>query len=219
MLPLPLGAANPQISVVLPTFNRAAFLERATASVLAQTFHDFELLIVDDGSSDGTFSVAEKFVARHPNVRYLRHANRKLGFSRNVGIQASVGSLVAFLDSDDEYKPEYLASRQEFLADHPEVALVQGGFHVNGNPEVVDYFDPTRRVSIYDCVVGPTFFGRRELFFELGGFHDIAYGEDTDFWARASKKARTVTLQEPILYLKHETAGSIIASALQNQRG
>jgi glycosyltransferase involved in cell wall biosynthesis len=219
--PLPVsGHAPPEISVVLPTFNRASDLDRAIASVRAQTFTGFELLIVDDGSSDGTFQVAAAHVRADPRVRYLHHANRKLGFSRNVGIQASVGRYLAFLDSDDTYRPGYLASRRTYCQSHPDVDLIQGGFVVEGNPnpEVVDYFDSTRRVSLYDCVVGPTFFGKREVFWALAGFQDIAYGEDTDFWARASQRFRVETVKSPVEYVKYETPDSITAEALRRQK-
>src|SRR5689334_6850738 len=102
------GQANPLVSVVIPAFNRAFILPEALDSVLAQTWKDFEVLVVDDGSTDNTEEVLEPYVARH-GVRFLRQANQGPAAARNRGIEAARGKYVAFLDSDDLWLPIKLA--------------------------------------------------------------------------------------------------------------
>ena len=96
-----------KVSVLIPTYNRAYIISDALDSVLKQTYRDFEIIIVDDGSSDGTRDVVEGF--RSEKIRYLRHAlNRGCSAAYNTGISAAEGELVAFLDSDDIWKGDYL---------------------------------------------------------------------------------------------------------------
>ena len=110
----------PEVSVVIPTYNRARFLVGAVQSVLEQTFADFELLVVDDGSTDGTRQVLEKFAEK---IRYIYQDNSGVSAARNAGISAARGKWVAFLDSDDEWKPDYLARQIEHLAKAPGVCM------------------------------------------------------------------------------------------------
>ena len=100
-------SSSPQVSVVIPTYNRASVLGRAITSVLNQTFHDLECIIVDDGSTDQTTQVVAGF--EDPRLRLLRlPVNRGVGHARNVGIQSARGELIAFLDSDDEWLSQKL---------------------------------------------------------------------------------------------------------------
>jgi glycosyltransferase involved in cell wall biosynthesis len=99
-----LTPSSPQVSVVIPTYNRATVLGRAVTSVLNQTFSDLECVVVDDGSTDQTVALVEGF--QDPRLRLIRlPVNRGVGHARNVGIQAASGELIAFLDSDDEWLP------------------------------------------------------------------------------------------------------------------
>lgn len=112
----------PKVSVIIPTYNRGYIVSEAIDSVLAQTFAEFELIVVDDGSTDDT---AEKIAAvRDPRVRYVRQANAGASAARNRGVVEARGDLVSFLDSDDLWKPEKLEREQLFLNDHPEVPAV-----------------------------------------------------------------------------------------------
>ena len=122
--------ATPKISVIIPTYNRAALLPRAVGSVLAQTYADFELLIVDDCSTDDTPAVIAGFT--DSRVRSLRQdTNRGRSAARNTGIGAARGEFLAFLDSDDEFTPTSLADRLAvFESAPPEVALVYGWMYV-----------------------------------------------------------------------------------------
>jgi glycosyltransferase involved in cell wall biosynthesis len=111
------------VSVIIPTYNRAYILGDALKSALDQTFDDLEILVVDDGSSDNTREVVESF--GNPKIRYIRHQeNRGCSAGYNTGIREATGSVVAFLDSDDKWNPEFLSSHVNFLRRHPEVDVV-----------------------------------------------------------------------------------------------
>lgn len=180
---------NPLISVIMLTYNRAQFLDRSIPSFLNQTFKNAELLIIDDGSNDDTFNVVSRYMASYENIRYMRHSNRKIPLSRNVGIKAASGKYIAFLDSDDEYKMDYLEKRIEFMQSHPEVDLVEGGVIIVGDPYVKDKNDLTKKIHLSDCHIGATFFGKAEVFNALGGFDkNILYSEESEFWERAEKR-------------------------------
>jgi glycosyltransferase involved in cell wall biosynthesis len=121
---------KPLVSVITPVFNAERFLPEAIESVLAQTFDDWELLVVDDGSQDRSSEIARAYAAGHPRrVRYLEHpghANRGATTSRNLGIQACAGEYIAFLDADDVWLPGKLADQLQIFATEPRVDMVCG---------------------------------------------------------------------------------------------
>ena len=175
----------PQISIILPTYNRWRLTVKAIDSVVAQTFQDWELLIIDDGSNDGTYGFVNIQVERDRRIRYHWARNRGLAMARNIGLLMSRGKYITFLDSDDEYLPDHLKIRAEYLAAHPEVELLHGGVEIIGPELVADKHDPSKLVPISDCVVGGTFCIRRDLAERLQGFRAIEYGDDADFFDRA----------------------------------
>lgn len=190
------------VSVVIPTYNRAHLLPRALCSVQAQTFQDWEIIVVDDGGTDDTSKVIP------PGVRYIYQSNAGPGAARNNGIGHAQGRYVSLLDSDDEYLPEHLATRIAIL-ERDGVDLLAGGFRTTGAKlAVVDFYDPSKLIDLEECVVGGSFFGRREVFQNVP-FGDARYGEDTQFWIDAQRRYRTLFIREPKTYLLHETAGSL----------
>jgi glycosyltransferase involved in cell wall biosynthesis len=200
---------RPLVSVVIPTFNRASLLLRAIRSVEEQIFTDWEVVVIDDGSTDDTAQLFS--TGAFPKVRYFRQENQGVGVARNHGIAEARGYFVAMLDSDDEYLPDHLKTRMRLMQEEePPLDLVAGGFEIRGSSEtVVDFFDSTKLVDLRSCIVGGSLVGRREVFVNLGGFNQDAYGEDTDFWQRAQKAFRTRLLDGPRTYVLHETPGSL----------
>ena len=120
----------PAVSVVMPLYNGAAFLDETVKSVLAQTLTDFELLIVDDGSTDGSHEKARDWAARHPErISVLTHpgnANRGCTVSRNLGVQKARADLIALIDADDTWPRDKLAHQIDLFDRHPELGLVGG---------------------------------------------------------------------------------------------
>ncbi|WP_267383685.1 glycosyltransferase family 2 protein [Cyanobacterium sp. uoEpiScrs1] len=199
----------PTVSVILATYNRADYLTECIKSVLRQTYQDWELIIVDDGSQDNTFEVVNLYIEKCSNIRYIKHKNQGAALSRNIGIKVSFGDYITFIDSDDKYLSHHLQSRLDFFKKYPEIELISGGFKSDEETWVKDYYNPGQKVNIQSCVICPTFFGRRYVFFELQGFQDIIYGEDTDLWERAAKKFKTKKIVEPLTYLYTRAADSI----------
>ena len=119
----------PRVSVITIFYNGERFLAEAIESVLAQSYQDFELILVDDGSNDGSTRIAKAFADRHEQVRYLehpRHRNRGMSASRNLGIGSARGDLIAFIDADDRWRPSKLEEQVKLLDRFPEVDLVCG---------------------------------------------------------------------------------------------
>ncbi|GBE93092.1 glycosyltransferase family 2 protein [Nostoc cycadae] len=207
----------PEISIIICTYNRAKHLNHCINSVIAQTFQDWELIIVDDGSTDNTFEIVDQYINVLPNIRYLKHQNKKQCHAKNAGIQASFGKYITFLDSDDAYLPEHLDTRIKYMQQHPEIDLIEGGFVTDEEIWVADYFQPGKTINLRECVLGPTFFGKRQVFFALKGFNNMIYGEDTDFWERAEKICQTRKLPDLQTYVYTRAETSVTKSFLSSQ--
>ena len=181
------------VSVVIPTFNRAQKVVRAISSVLSQTFTDVEIIVVDDGSTDGTKKEVEQF---DDFVTYVAHSsNLGVSTARNTGIKVSSAPLVAFLDSDDHWLPEKLAAQVGFFDEHPEAVACQteelwirNGRRVNPMKKHLkpsgDIFEPSLKL----CLVSPSaVMLKRSLLDEVGLFdEDLPVCEDYDLWLRIS---------------------------------
>lgn len=203
---------SPAVSIILPTFNREMLLKRAVNSVLNQTFKNWELIIVDDGSSDDTFSLISDYQNHFENIRYLRHPNKKLPLSLNTGIQASCGEFITFLGSDDEYKHEHIELRYNYMNENPYIDLLHGGIEIIGDPFVKDKNDLTKKIHLEECHIGGTFFCRRKIFEELGGFKNIEYSEDSEFFERVEEEFKTAKVNFKTYVYYRDTPDSICNS-------
>ncbi len=204
---------NPTISVILTFYNRADYLKRSIGSLLNQSFKDWELIAVDDGSDDESYEILQKYVGNAKNIKIIRQNNMKLPASRNTGILASSGKYITFLDSDDEYKPDHLLERVNFMNNHPAIDLIRGGADIIGNEYVRDKNDLQKFIHLSECKIGATFFGRRHVFLALQGFKNIEYSEDSDFWERAEKLFNTTkVLFETYIY--HRDAPDSITNTI-----
>jgi len=117
--------STPKVSVVIPAYNAAAFIEKTLDSVRAQTFTDYEVIVVDDGSTDGTFEAVQGYSAGHKlDWRALRQENKKIAGARNAGMRAARAPFIALLDADDAWRPDKLARVLAEFERHPEADLV-----------------------------------------------------------------------------------------------
>jgi len=123
-------AERPTVSVIISTYNRAYLIDRFIQSVLNQTYQDFELIVVDDGSTDNTEDIIRQFQEKDKRIKYIKHDKNKGGSAeRNTGIKNSVGKYIAFQDSDDEWFPEKLEKQMEvFKNTSSKVGVVYTGF-------------------------------------------------------------------------------------------
>jgi glycosyltransferase involved in cell wall biosynthesis len=185
---LPYPDINFEISVILAFYNRAKYLNRCVDSLLNQSFKDWELVGIDDGSVDNSFEVMDSYQKLNSNIKILRQKNMKLPLSRNRGIKESSGKFITFLDSDDEYDKDHLLKRIEYMNTHPEVDLIHGGVEIIGNEYVRDKNNPNELIHLSQCTIGATFFGKRKVFTELNGFKNLNYSEDSEFLERAKNK-------------------------------
>jgi glycosyltransferase involved in cell wall biosynthesis len=221
-----------KVSVVIPTYNRAYIVTEAIESVLAQTYRDFEILIVDDGSTDNTREVIEKINSE--KIRYIAHdKNRGCSAGYNTGIKEASGEAVAFLDSDDLWKPEYLERQVDFLTRHPEADLVFSNTEVRGldmevpslidamhvfpefmrgNPNQPDYVISARQM--YLCLLQEVpvkltvVLIRKELFERVGVFDEAwPSGTDWDLFLRMSRVAQFGFVNQ-VLALQRRTPDS-----------
>lgn len=183
-----------QISVVIPCHDAEGFLDDAVRSVFDQTYNDWELVIVDDGSTDATGSIADTWTTRDGRISAVHQPHRGLSAARNAGLRASSGCFLQFLDADDLLLPQKLASQIEFFDRHPEVAVVFGrgesGSAFDCPPPRGDFVSEllTRNALLVNSALI-----RRQLFDDVGLFSVQStcrypvYGcEDWDLWLRAA---------------------------------
>jgi glycosyltransferase involved in cell wall biosynthesis len=209
---------TPFFTVIICTYNRAQLLSRALDSLLCQSETDWEALIVNDGSTDTTYTVASEYMRKESRLRYLEHHNAGVGYSRTVGIHAAFGQYCTFLDSDDEYLPHHLASRRAMLDAQPHTDILHGGVEVLGNPFVADRHDPTKLIHISDCVMEGTMVIRRETALRLGGFGTERYGEGAALMEKALSSGYFITrTDEPSYRYDRTTPDSLCTTAFQSQ--
>jgi glycosyltransferase involved in cell wall biosynthesis len=211
------SGATPLFSVIMPTYNRWKLLIRAIESLKKQTFQNWELLVVDDGSKDGTYDFAETAFDGDKRCRYHYTTNRGLAMARNIGLMMGTGKYFTFLDSDDEYLPEHLHLRAEYLAQHPEVELLHGGVEVIGPDTVADKHDPSRQIPISECVVGGTFVICRDLAERLHGFRDVLYGDDTDLYQRAEEAGAVIQKVDFPTYRYYRTESDSLCAIVERE--
>jgi len=200
---------TPFVSIILPTYNRSKLIGYAIDSVINQTYNNWELLIVDDGSTDNTFNVCKTYLNRFENIRYMYHKNKKLPLTLNEGILAASGSYITFLGSDDCYKPEHLELRIKILQENDKIDFIHGGVEVVGNPYVKDKNNLSKLIHLNECKIGGTFFIRKSSILKLGGFLNIPYSEDSDLFERAEKECKIIKVDFPTYIYNRDTEDSI----------
>jgi Glycosyltransferases involved in cell wall biogenesis len=177
-----------RVSVVIPCYNQAQFLPEAVASVVAQTFTDWEIIIIDDGSPDDTAAVAQRLIAAHRDrcIRLIRQENRGLAEARNAGIRVARAPYILPLDADDMIEPEMLAQTVAALDAHPEVGFVYTDVRRFGAENNVMRTLPysLERLRFENLMMPATLF-RREAWEQVGGFRTfrpVQGYEDREFW-------------------------------------
>jgi GT2 family glycosyltransferase len=218
---------TPTVSVVIPTHNRKAALERAIKTVVAQTYGDWELVVVDDASTDGTEEVVRAL--GEGRLVYVRHPqNRGGGAARNTGIQRARGKYVAFLDSDDEWFPGKLARDVGAFADEGVGLVYCGKELVDPAGRLLLRRIPTLQGDLYRQLLAHDFIGscsrvavRTEVAQSIGGFDEsLPSGQDWDMWVRASQKAKVACVPECLVrrHLGHEQISGSLKRIYEGHR-
>lgn len=184
-------------SVIIPAFNSELYIAEAINSVLRQTAQEFEIIVIDDGSSDNTWGIISKF--NDPRIKCFYQNNSGPGSARNTGINKSQGEFIAFLDSDDIWRSEKMAIQLEYLHKNPDIGVVYSDFSYFNNFGTVNKNFPIEkglpRLSgkIFEdlflrCFIQTsTVVVRREIFNDVGFFNEKLYsGQDYEMWLRMS---------------------------------
>ncbi|MCR5116614.1 MAG: glycosyltransferase family 2 protein [Lachnospiraceae bacterium] len=186
------------ISVIIPTYNRAPLIERAIRSILEQTYKPLEIIVVDDGSTDNTREVVESI--GDPAVKYCYKENGGAGSARNYGVERAQGDWIAFHDSDDVWRPDKLKIQTEYAKKHPEYNLIYSKYEMHfrdGSTTTVPYEDDIELLEgnilhallVRNSIGTPTVLVKKQAFFEIGGFEaDLRCIEDWNFVIRFSER-------------------------------
>jgi glycosyltransferase involved in cell wall biosynthesis len=195
----------PAISVIIPTYNRASMVVEAVESVLAQEMADFELIVIDDGSTDET---EQRLSIYGSSLKYYQQENKGVSSARNRGLELSTASLVAFLDSDDLWLPSKLKIQHKYMAEHPETEICQteeiwwrNGRRVNPKKHHKKPSGDIFQRSLDFCLVSPSaVMMRRELFEKVGYFdEELPMAEDYDLWLRVAVNHPVPLIAEPLV--------------------
>jgi glycosyltransferase involved in cell wall biosynthesis len=216
------------ISVVMPSYNSAEFIDEAIRSVLAQTYRDFELLVCDDGSSDDTLAIADAFAAQDPRVRVLRNSHGGVSRNCNAGLQAARFPWIARLDADDVALPDRLERQMAAALERPEVVAWGGDArlvnrhgaylrHVRLGPRNLREYEDLRAGDRVIYILGPTVMFRRDLALELGGYDPrFDSAEDIDLLNRLADRGPVLSLPHTMtLYRVHGSSVTSDKSARQ----
>lgn len=194
---------TPLVSIVLPTYNGVAYLRESIDSCLAQTYSNWELIVVDDCSSDATPEIIASYTAADPRIRSIRHeSNRRLPAALNTGHALARGSYLTWTSDDNRFLPTALAEMTRFLEEHPAVGLVYAdSVLIDDNGEYLKDWpaQPASRLA-YVNAVGACFLYRRSVYEAVGAYDERQFlAEDWDFWLRASYQFQLAPLHR-ILY-------------------
>ncbi len=219
----------PTVSVIMPAYNVEPYIGDAIRSALAQTYSDFELIVVDDGSKDGTAEVVKALARQDSRIQLVQQANRGLAGARNSALRAARGAYFALLDSDDLWEPDFLAEQMAILETNPGVDIVTGnGWCLGGAPhgQLARPFPDPRPAPDLAAIIGDEWSVfimsviRRHVYTTIGAFdEDMRSNEDYDFWLRAAVAGFTFYRNDRPLGHYRIRTDSLSASDVRMLRG
>lgn len=210
-----------RFSVIIPLYNKAPYVAKAVGSVLVQTFTDFELVIVDDGSKDNSAQIAEKTIEGHDNCRLIRQENAGVSVARNNGVALSHGDYLCFLDADDWWAPTFLEEMSKLIDEFPDAGIYGTGYTIVNETKRKTRVAPIgvelgfEKGYINYCQVYaktlamPLWTGAvcipRAVFDEMKGFpKGIKLGEDFLLWIRIALKYKVAFLNKALAYYNQD---------------
>lgn len=211
-----------RFSVIMPLYNKAAYVEKAIRSVLEQTYPHYELIVVNDGSTDDSAVIAERLLKGVTNARLMNQENAGVAVARNNGVTQAKGDYVCFLDADDWWDVSFLQEMQQFIKDYPEAGIwgtnywyvKKGKTHVAvpcetgyiNYPKLYADTSVMPLTSISVCI-------KKDIFNELGGFpKGIKLGEDFLLWTKIALHHKVAFLNKAIAYYNNDIPASLRAT-------
>ena len=197
------------VSVVVPTYNAGRYVGEAIESVLRQTYKNFELIVIDDGSTDNTEEVVKRYGKQ---VRYIKQKNSGIAEARNRGIHAARGELISFLDADDVFLKHKLERQVRYMSDHPDCAMVYGNYSMMDEDGTLIHEDMFAHMGVscrsgmvlkellLRCFIWTCTVVVKEEVFQKLGFFDSKFvsGQDYDMWMRIAAAYKTGCVSEPL---------------------
>lgn len=196
---------NPKVSIIIPTCNRANYLAEALNSVQSQTYNDFELIVVDDGSTDDTEEIIKKTSQK---IKYFYQENKGVSAARNKGILNSSGEFISFLDSDDLWEKRKLEKQVDFFNENREAKIcytdeiwIRKGMRVNQMKKHAKHSGGIFEMSLPLCIISASsVMIKREVFNKVGLFDEsLQVCEDYDLWLRISKEFPVYFIPEKLI--------------------
>lgn len=214
----------PRFSIIVPLYNKAPYVRKAIKSVIAQTYRDFELIIVDDGSTDNSANVVKDFIAqiddRFIDDRWtlITQANAGVAAARNRGVKVSNGEYICFLDADDWWEPTFLEEMDKLISEYPDAGIYASNYiyykpgktHValNLSRGYINYPE-TYAKNLVMPVTSITSCMPRKVFDEMGGFPlEIKLGEDFLLWAKTALHYPIAFCEKPLAYYNNDIPAS-----------
>jgi glycosyltransferase involved in cell wall biosynthesis len=204
----------PRVSVIIPAYNRANYLPEALNSVFGQTLTPYEVIVIDDGSTDDTLEVLRNYEGK---LRFARQDHEGVSAARNRGLALAQGDVIAWLDADDIWEADFLSTLVPFLAEHPDLDGVYCGLrHMNARGEIL--WTPTQRVvpptDLFsalieaDFIVTPAIIAYKRCYEQVGAFDlEFQICEDYDMWLRLAKAFRIAGISQPLVRIRvHESS-------------
>jgi len=202
---------SPLISVIIPTYNRVELLKKTVDSVRRQTFRDFELIVVNDGSSDGT----AEWLDTQPDIRHLDRENSGIAASRNAGAAIATGQWFAFLDHDDLWAPDKLEVQAKFARENPEVGLIAARHVRIGRNEATTRRNRWIQGDLFVKAFSESFIHtssvmiRRDVFQEIGGFPTrYRFADEFDVWLKIAARFPIAYVDDPLVFIRFYEANT-----------
>lgn len=214
------------ISVVIPLYNKERHIENTINTVLSQSYKEIEIIVIDDGSTDKSAEIVQKITDRR--LRFIRKKNEGVSITRNLGVSEASNELVAFLDADDEWKPDYLERIHSLYQKYPNAAIYATNYSVveqDGKSYTLDYPE----IDFEEGLIKNYFYSaytftplwtsavcvRKSIFQQMGGFPtNIRNGEDLDLWCRIALKHPIAYINKPLAVYRRDSDNMLSRSVV-----
>ena len=213
-----------KFSVIIPLYNKAPYVRKALETVCAQTYRDYEIIVINDGSTDNSAVVADEYLKATDGIDYqiISQQNAGVSAARNAGVALSHGDYLAFLDADDWWEPTYLEKMAQLIEDYPEAGLYASNYvYYKPGKTRVALNIPTGYINYpkayYESNAMPIWTGaamiQRKVFEEMGGFPvGIKLGEDFLLWAKTAMHYPVAFCEEPLAYYNNDVPVALRAT-------